>query len=132
MTVANVRLTFPLPSIKHSKNHRAGWQERRKLWATGRDTGIVLIRSQYPGVTTEQPLFTTPVRLHLAWRYARGRRPDFDNAISRIAHLLDAMHHTGILADDQLVQAVEVDYERVSTGDEELEIVIRPIKRWKE
>lgn len=132
MTAPAVRLAFPLPSIKHSKNYRAGWQERRRLWAQGRDTAIILIRDQYPGISPDEPLLTTPVRVHLEWRFARGRQPDFDNAVARVAHLLDALHHTGILADDQLVQAMEFDFERVKSGDEGLVMTIRAIKRWKE
>lgn len=124
-----VKLEFPLPPIQHSKNARMHWREQRRWWAAGRDVAIVLIRDQMPGLDADDAVFQTPVRIHIEWRFNRGREPDFDNAVARVAHILDALGHAGVITDDRLVRAMEFDFARVAKDDECLVLTIRPIKR---
>lgn len=123
-------VTFPLPSKAHDKNNRVHWKARMRTWQDGRDVAILLVREQLTGLSTDDPVFTSPVRVNIRWQFSMGRQPDFDNALARCSHFFDAFTHTGIWEDDMLMQAVEFDFERVPRGEEQVVLTLRPIKKY--
>lgn len=132
---------FPLPPRSHSKNSRQIWQDQRRIWRTGLQQAILMIKSEYPGrFDVDDPTITVPFRVHVLWRYyeffkfkddANRQYPDFDNMVARCAHIFDALQHTGVIANDHLLRSVSYDTESVPSEEEQqLVLTLRPIQRY--
>lgn len=124
-------LVAPLPrSLGHSKTNST-WQERERAWRYARDDWREQIRSQLPPGQCS-PIFAGPVRLVIRWRYVDpllgGDRPDYDNAVMRLAPAFDALAATGVLADDHQIIDVTFEWEPVTDEAPGLRIEIRRVK----
>ena len=136
----SLTVTFPIPSYKHSKNHRVHWKEKMHLWQDGRDVAIRLLQDQYPGQSgADEAIICTPFRMRILWKYYvyfKNKKdgqpyPDFDNAVARCSHFIDAMQHVRLIDNDNLWRGADYDWEEVDNPDDaEVILTIREIKKY--
>jgi hypothetical protein len=61
--------------------------------------------------------------MHVNWEYNRGRPPDDDNAIARLAAVRDAFEAAGVVSDDRHISIGTVTFTKVPQTDNPLAIV---------
>jgi hypothetical protein len=115
---ATITVTIPmsLVPLSLSKNGRAHWATRSRDFRHQKEWVFWHIA----------PRETWPTAImDINWRYARGRAPDDDNAISRVAAARDAFEAAGAVADDAHIRIGRVQFTRVPVGSEEVVVSLR-------
>jgi hypothetical protein len=120
MTVATEIITVTIPMslvpMSLSKNGRAHWAKRARDFRDQKEWVFWHIA----------PRETWPTAImDIDWRSARGRHPDDDNAISRVAAARDAFEDAGIVEDDAHIRIGTVTFTRVPVGSEEVVVSLR-------
>jgi hypothetical protein len=116
METISVTIPMSLVPLSLSKNGRAHWATRSRDFRHQKEWVFWHIA----------PRETWPTAImDINWRYARGRAPDDDNAISRVAAARDAFEAAGAVADDAHIRIGMVTFTKVKTGDECVVVSLR-------
>ena len=121
VTVLTVDL--PLPPKSLGKGAHDHWRTVRRDYGQYREWGgMALTVAMYAEpFAIKHRRFTMDIH----WRFAYGRPPDDDNAITRCACYRDAAQDVGLVTDDIWIQTGAVTFERVKRGCEGVTITFR-------
>jgi hypothetical protein len=116
METISVTIPMSLVPLSLSKNGRAHWATRSRDFRHQKEWVFwhIAPRETWPTAVMD-----------INWRYARGRAPDDDNAISRVAAARDAFEDAGAVADDAHIRIGRVQFTRVPVGSEEVVVSLR-------
>ncbi len=109
-----VVVELPIPSrdvAKGGSSHH--WITRRAYNAHRADAGWT--------IRAEHPVWDTPwaaAYLDVEWCYSRGRPPDDDGAIARLAAYRDGAQDAGLVSDDRFITQRSITFTKVERGDE--------------
>lgn len=124
MTEATI--TLPLPPRELSKNGRAPWPVRHRLYQAWRQTAAALWR-EATGYT--EPRWDGPVVVVVEWRF-RGPEPDVSNVTARLDPIIDAAQDAGLIRNDRQVEAFLVN--RVRSREPQVVVTVRRVLRSEE
>lgn len=127
ITVDRISITLPIPPLELSKNGRADFRERAKLYRQHRGWARLAVYNELRG---ERPEWPDPIEIVVLWFVRSGPAPDVDNATERLAAYVDGMVDAGLIANDRQVKRyrvmfrhdaneprVELRFERVLSGE---------------
>lgn len=124
MTEATI--TLPLPPRELSKNGRAPWPVRHRLYQEWRQTAAALWRE---ATGYAEPRWEGPVVVVVEWRF-RGPEPDVSNVTARIDPIIDAAQDAGLIANDRQVEGFLVN--RVRSREPQVVVTVRRVLRSEE
>jgi hypothetical protein len=119
----SVTIPMSLAPMSLSKNGRVHWRARHRAFQDQKT--YTLWSLPFTGAAPMIGMPWTAAILDIEWRYARGRAPDDDNAISRVAAARDAFEDAGAVADDAHIRTGMVTFTKVKTGDECVVVSLR-------
>jgi hypothetical protein len=123
---ATITVTIPmsLAPMSLSKNGRAHWRVRHRAFQDQKEWVWATVREQQFWPCPPVVLFDIAI-LDIDWRYARGRPPDDDNAVARVAAARDAFEDAGVVEDDKDIRIGTVTFTKVKTGYECVVVSLR-------
>ena len=96
-----IQLDLPAPPRELSKNGRAHWAQKARLFREYKDHAAWMLVDRY-GIGDEQGT-SEPVVMDLVWCGPRRYWPDSDNAVERVACYRDALQAAGLIVNDSQV-----------------------------
>lgn len=120
-----VTIPMSLCPMSLSKNGRAHWRTRAEDFRNQKQWVLLDMMGQSLRTLTPLPQWES-ARMTIEWRYSRGRAPDSDNIVARVAGARDAFEAAGIVADDKDITIGLIGCTKVPVGQEEVRVALRP------
>lgn len=96
----SITIILPVPPVDLSKNGRAGWRKRHRLFRQHKETARLVL---YGALRGERPEWPDGVNVRVDWYAASGRPPDVDNATERLAAYIDGAEAVGLVVNDRQI-----------------------------
>jgi Holliday junction resolvase RusA-like endonuclease len=110
--ISELSIWVPLPPMELSKNGRAHWAERNRIYQEHRMIARAAINRVLPSGFDS---WRGPVDVHINWcQHNQGHWPDRDNTIQRCAAFMDATEDAGLIANDRQIRSFRVDFHKQS------------------
>lgn len=115
-----IEVTIPMSlcGMELSKNGRTHWRTRHRAFQDQKEWVMwslnYEVAAQWPAAIMD-----------IEWCYSRGRHPDDDNAIARVAAARDAFEDYGIVANDKDIRVGQVLFTKVKQGEECVVVSLR-------
>lgn len=127
-TERSVTLVIPIALCGHLLGKNQGrnwhWAKIQKAFDDQKQWAANCVKDDIACETLATDTWPWPATfMHIDWQYNRGRPPDDDNAVARLAAVRDAFEDVGVVADDRHIRIGTVTFTKVSQKDDPVAII---------